>query len=60
MHFDKEQSQSSNGVGIISISPQGYTLNFSYTLEFEATNNIVEYQALFLGLELVVKMGIRC
>jgi ribonuclease HI len=30
----------------------------SYKLEFEATNNVVEYEALILGLEAVIKMQI--
>jgi ribonuclease HI len=32
---------------------------FSYRLEFDCTNNIVEYEALLLGLELAREMGIK-
>jgi ribonuclease HI len=46
-------------VVIVFISPQGIAMNFSYRLEFMAMNNIVEYEALLLGLKLALEMGIK-
>jgi len=34
-------------------------LALAYRLEFDATNNVAEYSALILGLELARKMGIK-
>jgi ribonuclease HI len=34
------------------------TISLSYKLEFEATNNVAEYEALVLGLRAAREMGI--
>jgi ribonuclease HI len=59
MYFDGARSQSKNGAGIVFISPMQETLIFSCILEFEATNNVVEYESLLPGLELAKEMGIK-
>jgi ribonuclease HI len=59
MHFDGARFRTSTGVGIIFTSPRGDTTSFSYILEFETTNNVVEYEVIFLGLELARDMGIQ-
>ena len=41
-----------SGVGIRLTSPTGEVLEQSFRLNFEATNNIAEYEALFAGLNL--------
>ena len=40
-------------------SPKGQVFSFSFRLEFEATNNVAEYEALLLGLEIDKDMGIK-
>ena len=40
------------------ISPSNQIYNFAFRLEFEASNNVVEYETLFLGLETAKDMGI--
>ena len=40
-------------------SPKGKTFNFAYRLEFDATNNLAEYEALLLGFETTRDMGIK-
>ena len=40
-------------------SPLGHIFRFSYRLEFEATNNVVEYEALLLGLELAKALRVN-
>ena len=52
MHFDGAKSRHGVGAGIILISPSREEKYFSFRLEFEATNNVAEYEALLLGLEI--------
>jgi ribonuclease HI len=41
------------------VSPAQETMSLSYKLEFEATNNVEEYEALVLGLRAAREMGIQ-
>jgi hypothetical protein len=50
MHFDGAFSRSRKGVGIVIESPSGQKFKFAYRLEFDATNNVVEYEAFFIVL----------
>ena len=49
-----------SGAGIVLISPSGEEKYFSFHLEFEATNNVVEYEALLFGLEITRDQKIKC
>jgi ribonuclease HI len=60
MHFDGAFSRSRKGVGIVIESPSSQEFKFAYRLEFDATNNVAEYEALLLGLELCKDMGVKC
>jgi hypothetical protein len=60
MNFDGAFSRAGKGAGIVLQSPNGEVLKFSYTLEFDATNNVAEYEALILGLEICRDKGIKC
>jgi ribonuclease HI len=60
MNFDGAFSRSGKGSGIVLQAPSGQIFKFSYRLEFDATNNVVEYEALFLGLEVCKDMGVKC
>ena len=42
MNFDGSHSKSGTGAGIVLISSENETFNFSFRLEFEATNSVVE------------------
>ena len=44
---------------IVFTSPKGHIASYFCRLEFDTTNNVVEYEPLLLGLELVRDMGIR-
>jgi ribonuclease HI len=59
MFFDGASSREGAGAGVVFVSPAQETIPLSYKLEFEATNNVVEYEALVLGLRAVREMGIR-
>jgi ribonuclease HI len=60
MNFDGAFSRAGKGVGIVLQAPNGEVLKFAYRLEFDATNNVAEYEALLLGLELCRDRGIKC
>jgi ribonuclease HI len=47
------------GASIVFTSPKGHIASYSCRLEFDTTNNMVEYEALLLGLELTREMGIK-
>jgi ribonuclease HI len=60
MNFYGAFSRTGKGNGIILQALNGKVLKFAYRLEFDATNNVVEYEALLLGLELCKDRGMRC
>jgi ribonuclease HI len=60
MNFDGAFSRAGKGVGIVLQAPNGKVSKFAYRLEFDATNNVAEYEALILGLELCRDRGVRC
>jgi ribonuclease HI len=60
VNFDSVLSRSGKGVGIVLQAPSRKAFKFSYRLEFDATNNVAEYEALLLGLEVCKDMGVKC
>jgi hypothetical protein len=59
MFFDRASSREGAGARVVFVSPCQETLSLSYKLEFEATNNVAEYEALVLGLRAAKDMGIE-
>ena len=59
LHFDGANSREGNGAGILLISPIGKWFPLSFKLEYEATNNVAEYEALLLGLQIARNMNIQ-
>jgi hypothetical protein len=59
MLFDGASSKEGAGVGVVFVSPAQENTSLSYKLKFEATNNVAEYEALFLGLRDAKDMGIE-
>jgi hypothetical protein len=59
MNFDRPQSRSGAGVGIVFTFHEGDKKSFSYQLEFECTNNVAKYEAFFFVLEMALDMGIK-
>ena len=59
LHFDGENSREGNRAGVLLISPTGKWVPLSFKLEYEATNNVAEYEALLLGLQTAKNMGIQ-
>jgi hypothetical protein len=59
LEFDGSHSSSVIGVGIVLPTPSGETFYYSYRLEYQCTKNIIEYEALILGLNLAVDKGVE-
>ena len=57
MNFDGAHSRFGKGARVVITSPRGQVFNFAFKLEFEATNNVAEYEALLLGLEIAKDIG---
>jgi len=43
----------------VLIPPSRETIALSHKLQFDTTNNVVEYEALILGVEIAHKMGVK-
>ena len=59
MYFDREYSREGSKDRVPFISPNKNTFRYSFTLNFTWTNNILEYEALLLGLKVVASHGIK-
>jgi ribonuclease HI len=57
--FDGSWGTFGAGAAAILISPSKIRTCYAAKLEFNYTNNIVEYEALLLGLQKLKAMGIR-
>ena len=49
--------ENSAGAGIIIISPKEIKTTLSFNLAFKCTNNQAEYEALGIGLEILLELG---
>ncbi|KAL0362080.1 UNVERIFIED_CONTAM: Polyprotein P3 [Sesamum calycinum] len=54
MYSDGASHKEGVGAGIVFITSEGEVLPYSFTLTQNCSNNVAEYQALILGLEIVV------
>ncbi|XP_030963996.1 uncharacterized protein LOC115985174 [Quercus lobata] len=52
VHVDGSSTKYAGGIGVVLQSPEGDKLRHKVRLQYQATNNEVEYEALFKGLEL--------
>ncbi|XP_073152352.1 uncharacterized protein [Henckelia pumila] len=55
---DGSSCQTGSGVGIVILSPWGEETNISIRLDFRASNNEAEYEALLLGLKAARNLGV--
>ena len=46
------------GVGIVLITPEGSIIELSYSLEFRATNNKAEYEAVVTGHKMAITVRV--
>ncbi|XP_030930774.1 uncharacterized protein LOC115956584 [Quercus lobata] len=52
VHVDGSSTRHAGGIGVVLQSPEGDKLKHKVLLQYQATNNEVEYEALLKGLEL--------
>ncbi|CAN6547007.1 unnamed protein product [Malus baccata var. baccata] len=58
LYFDGSHTQKAAGAGIVIINPQGVYHCYSFLLDYqENTNNRAEYEALIIGLEILMDLG---
>ena len=59
VYVDGAMNQRGSGVGLVLVSPEKLTIEKSLRLDFSATNNEAEYEALLEGMSMVQRMGGR-
>lgn len=59
LFFDGSRHKNGIGVGILIINPQGNPTQFMFELKYSCSNNEVEYEALIVGLEILMNMKAR-
>jgi ribonuclease HI len=59
MYFDRSLMKTGAGVGLFFISPLGVHMHYVIRLHFSASNNVTEYEALIMGLQITVELGVR-
>ena len=52
VHVDSSSTQHAGGIGVVLLSPEGDKLKHKIRLQYQTTNNEVEYETLLKGLEL--------
>ena len=57
VYIDGVANQRGSGVGLVLVSPEKITIKKSLRLDFSATNNEAEYEALLMGMTIVQRMG---
>ena len=57
MNFDESKTKDGSGAGCVLIDPNNKKHLISSRLEFECTNNVVEYEALMLGLQKSIRLN---
>ena len=57
LYVDGAANQRGSRVGLVLVSPERITIEKSLKLNFSATNNETEYEALLMGMMMVQKMG---
>jgi ribonuclease HI len=59
LFFNGSARQQGGGAGVVLIDPSGDQVKYMVHLEFKATNNMAEYEALIFGLSAALSLGIR-
>jgi hypothetical protein len=59
LFFYGSARQKGGGAGVVLIDPSRDQVKYMVHLEFKATNNMVEYEALIFGLSAALSLGIR-
>ena len=59
MKIDGSSNMNGSGMGVVLESPTGEKVRYALRLQFPATNDEAEYEALIAGLRLVKEMGLQ-
>ncbi|XP_061993451.1 uncharacterized protein LOC133711332 [Rosa rugosa] len=59
LYFDGSRTDTMARAGITLENPAGDHFSYSFQLDFQCTNNQAEYEALIIGLEVLLEMGVR-
>ncbi|KAK5818480.1 hypothetical protein PVK06_023417 [Gossypium arboreum] len=59
LNFDGASNVVGNGIGAVLVSPNGDHYPFTCKLDFDCTNNMVEYEACIMGLQAAIERGIK-
>jgi hypothetical protein len=59
LFFDRSARQQGGGARMVLVDPSRDQVKYMVHLEFKATNNMVEYEALIFGLSAALFLGIR-
>ena len=59
LFFDGSIRKKSAGAGVVLIDPNGDQVKYIVHLEFDATNNMVEYEALIFGLMAALSLVVQ-
>ncbi|XP_077219710.1 uncharacterized protein LOC143853897 [Tasmannia lanceolata] len=57
LHVDGSAGKTGRGAGVVLHGPEGFTLEYALRLDFKASNNEAEYEALLAGLSLATELG---
>ena len=59
LFFDGSTRQQGGGAGVVLVDPNEDQVKYMVHLEFKATNNMAEYEALIFGLSAALSLGLR-
>ena len=59
IYFDGAMNQYRNGIGVLLITPEGSHIPLAVKLNFEATNNMVEYEACIARMEALRELVVK-
>ncbi len=59
LYFDGSARQQGGGARAVLVDPSGDQVKYMVHLEFKATNNMAEYEALIFDLSVALSLGIR-
>ncbi|KAI5316794.1 hypothetical protein L3X38_036501 [Prunus dulcis] len=60
LYFDGAARRNGAGAGLVFITPSGGLIPYSFSLLTLCSNNVAEYEALIIGLEIALEMHIDC
>ncbi|XP_074299717.1 uncharacterized protein LOC141630871 [Silene latifolia] len=59
MYFDGAARKDGAGAGVVFVTPPNHLMPYSFTLAQLCSNNMAEYQALILVLQMAIEIGVR-